>query len=210
MGHKNKTKELSETALFIAVILVMSAVPFLGYIPLGPINATTIHIPVILGAILFGWKRGALLGGVFGLTSLIKNTVTPNASSFVFSPFVPVLGSEKGSLWALAVALLPRVLIGVFAALVFSALTKVKVKRPVACAAAGFVGSMTNTIFVMGGIYLFFGRSYAAVKDIAYETLLTAIRAIVTGSGLVEAGVAAVLSAAIGTALLRSAAFRRE
>ena len=210
MEHKNRTKELTETALFVAVIIVMSAVPFLGYIPLGPINATTLHLPVIIGAILFGWKRGALLGGVFGLTSLVKNTISPNASSFVFSPFVPVLGSEKGSLWALAVVLLPRILIGVFAALVFSALVKAKMARPIACAVAGFVGSMTNTIFVMGGIYLFFGHSYAAVKDIAYETLLTTIRTIVTGSGLVEAAVAAVLSAAIGTALLRSAAFRRE
>lgn len=210
MEHNNKTRELSETALFIAVIIVMSVVPFLGYIPLGPINATTIHIPVIIGAILFGWKKGALLGGVFGLTSLIKNTVSPNASSFVFSPFVPVLGSEKGSLWALIVVLLPRILIGVFAALVFSALIKLKAKRPVACAVAGFVGSMTNTIFVMGGIYLFFGHSYAAVKDIAYEALLTTIKTIVTGSGLVEAAVAAVLSAAIGTALLRSAAFHKE
>jgi len=128
--HKNRTKELTETALFVAVIIVMSAVPFLGYIPLGPINATTLHIPVIIGAILFGWKRGALLGGVFGLTSLVKNTISPNASSFVFSPFVPVLGSEKGSLWALAVVLLPRILIGVFAALVFSALVKAKMARP--------------------------------------------------------------------------------
>jgi hypothetical protein len=50
----------------------------------------------------------------------------------------------------------------------------------------------------MSGIYLFFGHSYAAVKDIAYEALLTTIKTIVTGSGLVEAAVAAVLSAAIG------------
>ena len=92
MEHKNRTKELTETALFVAVIIVMSAVPFLGYIPLGPINATTLHIPVIIGAILFGWKRGALLGGVFGLTSLVKNTISPNASRATPRPTVRPAG----------------------------------------------------------------------------------------------------------------------
>ncbi len=210
MDKNSSARSLAETGLFVAIIILLSVVPFLGYIPLGPINATTIHIPVIVGSILFGWKRGAFLGGVFGLTSLIKNTFQPNASSFVFSPFIPVLGSESGSLWALAVVMVPRIMIGIVAALVFSFFANKSAKmQTLGCALAGFAGSLTNTLLVMGGIYAFFGHSYAEVRGIAYEALLASISAIVTGSGLVEALVAAVLSAIIGAALLRYMKTRR-
>ena len=68
-----KTYELVLTALFTAIIVIMAFTP-LGYIPLVVINATIIHIPVILGALFLGPKKGAFLGFVFGLTSLINNT----------------------------------------------------------------------------------------------------------------------------------------
>ena len=189
-------------ALFIALIILLSVTP-LGYIPLGAINATTIQMPVIIGAVLFGWKKGAFLGGVFGITSLIKNTVQPNATSFVFSPFVPVFGEESGSLWAILISLFPRVMIGVVAAAVFAGLSKIKINRTFSSAAAGFCGSLTNTILVMGGIYIFFGESYSAAKDIAYNTLMAAVSATITGAGITEAIVSAVVCGAVCTALLK-------
>ena len=74
------------TALFTAIIVIMAFTP-LGYIPLVVINATIIHIPVILGALFLGPKKGAFLGFVFGLTSFINNTFkAATASAFVFSP----------------------------------------------------------------------------------------------------------------------------
>ena len=191
-----------KTALFIALIILLSVTP-LGYIPLGAINATTIQMPVIIGAVLFGWKKGAFLGGVFGITSLIKNTVQPNATSFVFSPFVPVFGEESGSLWAILISLFPRVMIGVVAAAVFAGLSKIKINRTFSSAAAGFCGSLTNTILVMGGIYIFFGESYSAAKDIAYNTLMAAVSATITGAGITEAVVSAVVCGAVCTALLK-------
>ena len=78
----------TSTALFTAIIVVMAFTP-LGFIPLVVINATIIHIPVILGAIFCGPKKGAFLGFVFGLTSFIKNTLMPTSmSAFVFSPIL--------------------------------------------------------------------------------------------------------------------------
>ncbi len=189
-------------ALFIALIILLSVTP-LGYIPIGAINATTIQMPVIIGAVLFGWKKGAVLGGVFGVTSLIKNTLQPNATSFVFSPFVPVFGEESGSLWALVICLLPRIMIGVVAAFLFWLLAKTKINKTIAAAAAGFCGSMTNTVLVMGGIFLFFGESYSAAKDIAYTTLLATVSAAITGAGITEAIVSAVVSGAVCTALFK-------
>ncbi len=197
-----KISDMVKMALFIALIILLSVTP-LGYIPIGAINATTIQMPVIIGAVIFGWKKGAVLGGVFGITSLIKNTLQPNATSFVFSPFVPVFGEESGNILAIVICLLPRIMIGVVAAFVFWALCKAKVNKTFASAAAGFCGSMTNTVLVMGGIFLFFGESYSAAKDIAYNTLMATVSAAITGAGITEAVVSAVVSGAVCTALFK-------
>lgn len=202
MKEVKNTSDLVKMALFVAIIILLSVTP-LGYIHLGVINATTIQIPVIIGAILFGWKKGAFLGGVFGITSMIKNTVQPNATSFVFSPFVPVFGKDKGSLFAIVVCIVSRVMIGVVAGLLFKALSKTKLSKALSAGVCGFCGALTNTILVMGGIYLFFGRSYSAAKDQAYETLIGAVMATITGIGITEALVSAVISAAVCVPLFK-------
>lgn len=202
MKEVKNTSDLVKMALFVAIIILLSVTP-LGYIHLGVINATTIQIPVIIGAILFGWKKGAFLGGVFGITSMIKNTVQPNATSFVFSPFVPVFGKDKGSLFAIVVCIVSRVMIGVAAGLLFKVLSKTKLGKALSAGVCGFCGALTNTILVMGGIYLFFGRSYSAAKDQAYETLIGTVMATITGIGITEALVSAVISAAVCVPLFK-------
>lgn len=201
MPANQKTREMTQTALLMAVIVLLALVPAIGYIPVGPIRATTIHIPVIISAILLGPKRGAALGLVFGLTSLCVNTFTPTAASFVFSPFIPVPGTEGGSPLALLIALLPRTLIGIVAGAVYRAFEKRKGPRTIACILAGFAGSITNTILVMGGIYLFFGKSYAAVNNLTYEALLGFIGGVISLNGVVEAVVAAALATLIARPL---------
>ena len=109
-----KTYELVLTALFTAIIVIMAFTP-LGYIPLVVINATIIHIPVILGALFLGPKKGAFLGFVFGLTSFINNTFkAATASAFVFSPILAynVVG-VSGIFKSLYICFVPRILVGV-------------------------------------------------------------------------------------------------
>lgn len=109
-----KTYELVLTALFTAIIVIMAFTP-LGYIPLVVINATIIHIPVILGALFLGPKKGAFLGFVFGLTSFINNTFkAATASAFVFSPVIAydVVG-VSGIFKSIYICFVPRILVGV-------------------------------------------------------------------------------------------------
>lgn len=109
-----KTYELVLTALFTAIIVIMAFTP-LGYIPLVVINATIIHIPVILGALFLGPKKGAFLGFVFGLTSFINNTFkAATASAFVFSPVLAydVVG-VSGIFKSIYICFVPRILVGV-------------------------------------------------------------------------------------------------
>ncbi len=109
-----KTYELVLTALFTAIIVIMAFTP-LGYIPLVVINATIIHIPVILGALFLGPKKGAFLGFVFGLTSFINNTFkAATASAFVFSPVLAFnMVGVSGIFKSLYICFVPRILVGV-------------------------------------------------------------------------------------------------
>ena len=78
--RKKDTHWLVGVAMMAAIVILLANTP-LGLIQLPTIKATTTHIPVILGAILLGPMAGAILGGVFGLCSLISNTVAPVAAS---------------------------------------------------------------------------------------------------------------------------------
>ena len=202
-----KTKDMVTTAMFVAIILAMSFVPYLGYIPLGFMNATIIHIPVIIGAILLGTARGAFLGGILGLTSMINNKFNPNLTSFVFSPFYS-LGNVHGNFKSLMICFVPRILIGVVAYYVYTGIVKLVKKKNsgkssvAALAAAGAAGALTNTLLVMNGIYFLFGSSYANAKGIATDALYGVILGVIGTQGVPEAIVAAVLTAAIGKALL--------
>lgn len=108
----SQVRGLVQAALFAALIILMAMVPFLGYIPLGFTRATIIHIPVILGALVLGPKKGAFLGLIFGLTSLINNTMNPTVTSFVFSPFYS-LGEIQGGFASILICFVPRILTGV-------------------------------------------------------------------------------------------------
>lgn len=205
---KNQTQKMVLTAAFAAIIIIMANVPFLGFIRLGLVSATTLHIPVIIGAILMGPASGAFLGFIFGLNSFLQATFNPNLTSFCFSPFYSV-GDFHGNFFSLIVCFVPRILIGIVAYFVFAGIMKVlkgkrRVKETVALPIAGVLGSMTNTIFVMGGIYIFFGQQYMAATEIV-GSLFAAVMAIVVGNGIPEAIVCAVLVTLIGKALLHFA-----
>lgn len=260
------TKELVLTALFSAIIIIMAFTP-LGYIPLVVINATIIHIPVILGSLFCGPKKGAFLGFIFGLTSFIKNTVTPaSLSAFVFSPvlaasmvgtsgifksaiicFVPrilvgvvpyfvylgvrkAVTSKQKKLWATLLNLLiglflfvgaraflnkvfaehvlPGMVVTVIALVVgtitFVALEVITIRKNGSTSAfiyAGVTGALTNTILVMGGIFVLYKDAYANALTIDPAAVLATIGGVISFNGVIEAIVAAIIVAAIGMVL---------
>ena len=187
-------------ALMAAIIIVLANTP-LGMIQLPIIKATTVHIPVIIGAILFGPLAGAILGGVFGICSLISNTMAPTLLSFAFSPFLA--SNLAGVLKALWISVGCRILIGVAAGWIWILFRKIKLNTYVALAITGFAGSMVNTIMVMGSIYFLLAQQYAEAKEVAVTAVFGLIMGTVTASGIPEALAAAVLVAVIGKVLMR-------
>ncbi len=199
---KQRTQSMVVTAAFVALIMLLAFTPGLGYIPVGVVKATTVHIPVILGALLLGPKMGIFLGFVFGLTSLINNSfIAPGPTSFVFSPFV-----DGGGIKSIIICFIPRMLIGVVAYFVFVGMKKLLKEKKgsisIALAVAGVAGSLTNTLLVMNGIYVLFGSQYAEATNKALDGLYKAILVIIGTNGVPEAVVAGILSLAAGQALL--------
>lgn len=207
----NKTKDtryMVTLALMAAIVILLANTP-LGMIQLPIIKATTVHIPVIIGAVLLGPAAGAFLGGVFGICSMISNTQAPTLLSFAFSPFLSTTGFA-GVVKALWISIGCRIMIGVVSAWVWRGFKKLRIPGPIALAATGFIGSMTNTVFVMGSIFLLFARQYAEVKNVGMEAVFGLIMATVTGAGVPEAIAAAVLVGVITTAILRSGVMQRK
>ena len=204
--RSNKTFNMVLTGLFMAIIIIMTTVPNLGYINLVVIKVTMVHVPVIIGSVLLGPKYGAVLGGTFGLTSLIVNTFNPSLLSFAFSPFYQV-GNIGGNGWSVVIAMLPRTLVGIVPYFVYRFLSRVlenlKVKKAISLTAAGISGALTNTVLVMSLIYICFKDEFAVAKDISVDAVFGAILGIVAGNGIPEAVVGGVLTLWVGGALLR-------
>ena len=208
MKKMKDTRYMVTLAMMAAIVVLLANTP-LGMIQLPVIKATTVHIPVIIGSILLGPGAGAILGGVFGLCSMVSNTQAPTLLSFAFSPFLSTTGLI-GALKALWVSIGCRVMIGVVSGWVHIFLKNLKVPKAVRLAVTGFVGSMTNTIFVMGSIYLLFAQQYAEVKNVGMEAVFGLVMATVATSGVPEAVAAAILVTVITAGVLKSGVLRQN
>ena len=203
--QKHDTRQMVSVALMAAIVIVLANTP-LGMIQLPIIKATTVHIPVIIGAILLGPSAGAILGAVFGICSLISNTMTPTLLSFAFSPFMSTSGIP-GALKAIWISVGCRILIGVAAGWLWIALEKLKINQLIGLPVVGFAGSMVNTVTVMGSIYFLFAQQYAEAREVAVTAVWGLIMGTVTASGIPEAVAAAILVLALGKVLIQI--FRR-
>ena len=202
--RKQDTHRMVGIALMAAIIVLLANTP-LGMIPLPMIRATTVHIPVILGAILFGPLAGTILGAVFGICSMVIATTAPTPMSFAFSPFLSTTGLP-GALKAIWISVGCRMMIGLASGWLWIGFKKLfknpKTRDLVGLPVVGFAGAMVNTIMVMGSIYFLLAKQYAEVQDVAMEAVSGLVMATVTGVGVMEALVSLVLVALIGKVLL--------
>ncbi|KPU42723.1 pantothenic acid transporter PanT [Oxobacter pfennigii] len=173
------TRKLTTIALLGAIAAVMSLTPF-GFIQVGVIRITFMHIPVIVAAILEGPLAGAAVGLIFGVASLVSNLSTPLAPVFL-NPMVSIV---------------PRILIGVLSAYIYRA-SKSSIL-------AAVVGTATNTVGVLGMIYLVAAQQFANIRGITMDNLGKVLLGVAATNGLAEIAVAVVLIAAIVKALNRT------
>ncbi len=171
----SKTRSIATTGALGALSIVLAMTP-LGFIPwFAGASLTTMHIPVIIGAILEGPIAGTIIGLVFGLFGMIRAMIAPQGPiDLMFqNPLVSVL---------------PRLLIGVAAWGVWNLLKKYPVPGIIA---AGIAGSLTNTILVLGALSLLNFLPWSVAAGVAAT------------NGVAEAGAAAIISLAVVSAWKR-------
>ena len=195
MKSNDRLRKFVLLSFFVAIELVLMFTP-LGYIPIGPIRATTLHIPVIICSILLGYKEGMFLGLVFGLTSLFINTFMPSITSFVFSPFITI-GGISGNYASLIIVLLPRILIGFNAKFFYAFFSKLNGTIRIGISAC--LSTFLHTVLVMGGIYFFFAKEYALARNIEIGSLFGVIMGVIFSNGVIEM----ILSGIICVSLIR-------
>ncbi|OPJ54829.1 ECF transporter S component [Alkalithermobacter paradoxus] len=138
-------RKITTIGMLGAISAILGMTP-LGIIPVGAVNATIMHIPVIIGAILEGPIAGIMVGLIFGVFSLIRSITTPTPVSFVF--------------WNPLVSILPRILIGITSYYAYTALRKTTKNETVSIASAAALGTLTNTVGVLSMIYMLYGARF--------------------------------------------------
>lgn len=144
MNTKNKTYRLVIRAILTAIIILQTMVPFLGFIPIGITSLTIIHITVIVAAIVLGTKDGMFIGLVWGIFTIIRAFTSPTTPLDITVFTNPII------------SVLPRVLVGLVAGVLFTWLYRKTKKVVLASIVAAIFGTLTNTVLVltlMGTLY---------------------------------------------------------
>lgn len=141
-SKSDKNYKLALTGLFSALCILLSVTP-LGYIKLGFINITILHIPVILAAILGGFWPAVVTGLVFGLTSCIRSNMA--GTPFFGNPLCSVL---------------PRLLFAISVWAIYKGLSKIPfMKKALAGAVTAAVGTFLHTFYVMTMVFILFSET---------------------------------------------------
>ncbi|MGY4841686.1 ECF transporter S component [Weissella cibaria] len=200
--RQTSSRHLVLTALFIAIILLQSIVPWLGTLPLGAFAigaaVTIITFTVAIGAMVLGPKTGALLGFIWGAYSLWHAwTSVPSIGALIF----------RNPITAIA----PRMLVGVIIGYLYWRFVK---ERPIAPQSAWLVGlgalsAFINTALVLSLTWIGFkvmNTSFTGIPDSGLANWL--IISIAGFNGIFEMIVGAILVPLIGIPVLT--AFNRR
>lgn len=180
-------RQLATVGMLSAVCVVLGLTGY-GFIPLPVAKATILHVPVIIGTILEGPLVGMAIGLLFGIFSIIQNMTTPNILSFAFlNPLVSIA---------------PRILIAITTYYTFKLLTGNKSALQIGTAA--MVGSLTNTVGVLGMIYWLYAAEFAAARGITEATALSVITGIATMNGIPEAIICALITVPVALAVRKA------
>ncbi len=194
-----KVLEMTTIAMFTAIIAVMSFVPWLGYITVGGVAITLIHIPVLIGGIIGGKRVAITLATVFGVLSMIRSFITPDALNIFFqNPLVSVL---------------PRILFGIALWYVYVGIkwliTKILSRKnkdqkiskggELAIISVSFgISTLIHTVLTLIALYLFAFQSTRFTDIFGSMSVLNFIWAILLLNGFIEALLAVFIAGPIG------------
>lgn len=187
----SSTGFLVRVALLAAVIAVMAFTP-LGYFRTGFLSITLLPIPVVIGAIVLGPTAGAILGAVFGVTSVIQ--------CFVLESFGTTLMGIN-PVGTLITCMIPRILMGFLSGVLFLLLRRLFGSRFGVFAAACLAGPLLNTLLFMTSLCVFFYHTDFIQGLASGKNVLAFCVAFVGINGVIETAACCLLGAAVSKAL---------
>jgi uncharacterized membrane protein len=190
---KKGTLYLVQLALLVAIILLMTFTP-IGYIKTLGLEITLIVVPVGVGAVLLGPTAGAILGGVFGITSFIR-CFGANAFGAMLLSINPV--------YTFLTCVPTRILAGWIAGLVFWGMSKGKHTKKAAYYVANLACPLCNTLFFMSVLCLCFFHTDFIQGLAGGLNVFAFVAAFVGLNGIVEAATCFVVGSAISRVLAR-------
>lgn len=194
--RNNQIKKIAFTGIIIALIFILSFTP-IGYIHvsfLPGVSITLIHIPVLIGAIVLGKKYGAVLGLIFGITSIILAFLNLATNA----PFTNPLAS-----------ILPRIVFGFLIAPLYSLIKKLIKNDIVSTSLTMCLATLIHTIIVLIPLFIIWRTGfYFGAEDYAAnygsgegQTVFTFIYATLISNGIIEIVLAGVIGTPIAMAM---------
>lgn len=183
---RDKNRKIAVVGALGALTVVLG-VTHLGLIPwFSGAAITVLHVPVILCVLLEGFVPGIIVGAIFGVFSLIQAIISPTGilDPFFRNPLVSVI---------------PRILIAVVTYFVLKGLlflTRKNEKFPkiIWHGVAAFFGSLANTVFVIGALFLLYSKEVSKLfEGKAFFAMLVALMP----QALLEAGAAVIICVAV-------------
>lgn len=201
---KNKIRELTILAMFIAIVAVMGFVPGLGFITIAGVSQTIIHIPVLIGGVLLGKKNAVILGLAFGVVSFFRALTSVGFDFLFVFPWVSIL---------------PRLAFGFLIVPVYGLAKKLIKPRLVSLIVAFFVLTLLHSLMVLPMLWTTFplvvgnqtwgdivNQNAGTLDWVAANASLSAglklIGAVLVANSLVEAALAGTIGAIVADRLI--------
>ncbi len=202
---RSRIAYLTRIAVLLAIVFVLTVFN-IGNIPVGPIVATIYQVPVIIGAVMLGTLAGTILGGVWGLLCFYL-AVTGQTTDVVALATI-----QQNVFLYFVIAFVPRLLTGFLSGLLAQGLKKSLPAKFdfIGFGITGAVGSLCNTFFYLGSLYVFIKNILAEVYNIDISAVSGLVIGVATTNGLAEALLSLVIVTAVCKALSHLENFRKS
>lgn len=172
--------KIAMTGIFGALSIILALTP-IGYVQIGALAITIMHIPTILATLTAGLVPGLFTGLIFGISSLVKAATSGNASNIFFvNPLVSVL---------------PRVIFPIAVWGFFKLLNLIpRMPKTVSGGIAAAAGTLVHTLLVLGALVIFYGKDLGLKSGEMLSGFFAFVAATLATNGLWEIVSASVLS----------------
>lgn len=108
-NNRLKIQRITVLAMLSGIVILLAAIPQFGFITLGPLSLTILHIPVIIGGVIYGVFGGVVMGTVFGVSSWVISQIRGGVLDILF--FNPLISIFPRIVFGLLVGGLSQILL---------------------------------------------------------------------------------------------------